>query len=547
MRKMFIAEVRDLRDPWESGRVRIRMYGAHDDEQNIKDEHLLWAMPLQNITSAATQKIGTAPVGMIVGSRVVGFFADEEEQVPIIIGSFARAGKLKDDKDNTKGQDNVDNKYNDVPTHSLNPDHVPRNPYHRIYKDKDNNKDKDKERYDPSPNAQKYNNAKYKSVDDGDELTSKARETYSDTKELKTLAKYSKKDADNKSILELVKGLDEKNMSGKFSKAPDSVMKILNISNMTSGAGLNNLTGSGLGQVFQMMGNQNGLGSIMGMLQGAMGGGQGGGGQGGGQQGNQNVGNQAAGLLNQLSGIDLTNETINSMTIDEREQLYIGMLHLLNNVDENGNVSPVNLIFYKNKMPEPGTYPVVAITPEGYFQVFSFTEIDPYPGYILWESGDGDYVFTVRPVHVPYAATPTDDVINAAIMVLYDALMLMAKEGKIDIKLLLALLGQAKTEATNQGMNNAMGQGSGQGGNQGGMMKILGQLGQLLSKAKDTHLPNSVLDQSKMQKTIETMQKQMTIAKRKKDIAKEATAQPNPKPTNNNVVTKNDSGMWGAK
>ena len=33
----FIAEVRNLKDPWESGRVQIRLYGRHDDEENIKD------------------------------------------------------------------------------------------------------------------------------------------------------------------------------------------------------------------------------------------------------------------------------------------------------------------------------------------------------------------------------------------------------------------------------------------------------------------------------------------------------------------------------
>jgi hypothetical protein len=99
MAKFYAAEVRNVKDdPTKSGRVRIRIYGHHDDEQNIKDDDLPWALPLQPITSAATNRIGIIPTGLRVGSRVMITFLENDiaEQYPIILGSFARAAKSQD-------------------------------------------------------------------------------------------------------------------------------------------------------------------------------------------------------------------------------------------------------------------------------------------------------------------------------------------------------------------------------------------------------------------------------------------------------------------
>lgn len=113
--KFYLAEVRNVKDPWKSGRVQIRIYGRNDDEQNVKDENLTWAMPLQPITSAATSRIGIVPVGMMKGSRVLVGFLDDSEQYPIIFGTYARAGAPKDPNDNTGGEDQVDGSKSDIP------------------------------------------------------------------------------------------------------------------------------------------------------------------------------------------------------------------------------------------------------------------------------------------------------------------------------------------------------------------------------------------------------------------------------------------------
>lgn len=94
--KFYMAEVRDIEnDPSKSGRVKVRIYNTQNDERAITDENLPWAVPLQPVTSAAYNRVGVAPHGLLVGSRVVVAFMtdDSSEQYPIIFGSFSRAFK----------------------------------------------------------------------------------------------------------------------------------------------------------------------------------------------------------------------------------------------------------------------------------------------------------------------------------------------------------------------------------------------------------------------------------------------------------------------
>ena len=98
MAKFYFAEVRDIKDPLKSGRVKVRKYGYENDTQKIEDDHLPWALPLQPITSAGTGKVGIIPTGLIVGSRVVIAYMDNDtaEQHPIVMGSFSRGSLPKE-------------------------------------------------------------------------------------------------------------------------------------------------------------------------------------------------------------------------------------------------------------------------------------------------------------------------------------------------------------------------------------------------------------------------------------------------------------------
>jgi hypothetical protein len=98
MGKIYFAEVRNIKDdPTKSGRVKVRIYNTQNDEQQVKDDDLPWALPLQPVTSAATAKVGATPFGLIVGSRVAITYAENDtaEEYPIILGSFARGALLK--------------------------------------------------------------------------------------------------------------------------------------------------------------------------------------------------------------------------------------------------------------------------------------------------------------------------------------------------------------------------------------------------------------------------------------------------------------------
>jgi hypothetical protein len=87
----FFGKVVDRNDPKTLGRVRVRVFGLHpDDETLVPNDHLPWAMPIMPITSAGVFGVGGMPVGVVEGSNVFGFFADgADAQIPFILGTIA--------------------------------------------------------------------------------------------------------------------------------------------------------------------------------------------------------------------------------------------------------------------------------------------------------------------------------------------------------------------------------------------------------------------------------------------------------------------------
>lgn len=84
----FVGTVEDNNDPKQLGRVKVRCHGYHSpDKSELLTEHLPWATVLQPTNSAGTRGGGVSPVGIQVGTEVVGFFADNSTaQYPIIFG-----------------------------------------------------------------------------------------------------------------------------------------------------------------------------------------------------------------------------------------------------------------------------------------------------------------------------------------------------------------------------------------------------------------------------------------------------------------------------
>jgi hypothetical protein len=92
----FTAVVEDVSDPTNSGRVRVRCLGFHnDDKAELPTEDLPWATCLLPVTSASTSGVGTSATGLVPGSWVFGFFRDGAEmQDPVILSSLASSSDV---------------------------------------------------------------------------------------------------------------------------------------------------------------------------------------------------------------------------------------------------------------------------------------------------------------------------------------------------------------------------------------------------------------------------------------------------------------------
>lgn len=86
----FVGRVEDRDDPLHRGRVRVRCFGLHTENQSlIPSSSLPWAQVMMPSNSSSTHGVGISPTGLQVGSHVVGFFTDGKSmQQPMIMGTF---------------------------------------------------------------------------------------------------------------------------------------------------------------------------------------------------------------------------------------------------------------------------------------------------------------------------------------------------------------------------------------------------------------------------------------------------------------------------
>lgn len=91
--RWFEGVVEDRFDPLELGRVRVRVYGIHtsqkvkSEQEGIPTDELLWMTVATPTTSARTSGIGDAPLGLLEGSEVFGYFKDQMCQVGVVLFS----------------------------------------------------------------------------------------------------------------------------------------------------------------------------------------------------------------------------------------------------------------------------------------------------------------------------------------------------------------------------------------------------------------------------------------------------------------------------
>lgn len=83
--------VEDVDDPLQMGRVKIRHITEHNasSKEYVETEDLPWAVPLVPVGSASRFGVGHSPVGLDLGSYVVGFYLDGDKKTkPMVLGSW---------------------------------------------------------------------------------------------------------------------------------------------------------------------------------------------------------------------------------------------------------------------------------------------------------------------------------------------------------------------------------------------------------------------------------------------------------------------------
>ena len=86
----FVGVVENRHDPLHAGRCQVRVFGDHpSDKELLPTKDLPWAVPMMPITSASISGKGTAPIGPLEGTWVVGFYLDgPDKQMPMMIGTI---------------------------------------------------------------------------------------------------------------------------------------------------------------------------------------------------------------------------------------------------------------------------------------------------------------------------------------------------------------------------------------------------------------------------------------------------------------------------
>lgn len=357
----WVGTVANVKDPYESGRVQVRIFGRHDDENNIPEKDLPWALPLQPVTSAAAFKIGTAPVGLIVGSKVIGFWADRDHQYPIIMGSFGKAGNPKEGSTDD-GQVEIEWSEGSIPNAAQASEKHDKNPYTSV-----------------TPETDRIR-ALYRQVDEGGLFASKKAIEELDklkntdggsvTKDVEKKMKEPKKattsgeDKNSSSdVLNIIKSQDPSNSSAVLKNMVPNYMTVRDIMSLTSPGGIQNMLTGALTGALSGLASQLGLGSLMSTLKGVLG----------------------TGLLGSAASMALQG----------------AMSQVFRAAAQNGGTVASIAVPIANAITSTSARPlaslVVSQVPNFYAQQYYSPELDPYPGYIQWKhTKNGDYVYTLR-------------------------------------------------------------------------------------------------------------------------------------------------------
>lgn len=89
--RWFIGTVKDINDPLELGRIKVRIFGVHSENTaDISDGDLPWAQIAVPVTEGGSSGIG-ATTGIKPQAQVFGVFLDgKNSQLPLVLGSIPK-------------------------------------------------------------------------------------------------------------------------------------------------------------------------------------------------------------------------------------------------------------------------------------------------------------------------------------------------------------------------------------------------------------------------------------------------------------------------
>ena len=484
----WIAEVVNVYDPDQSGRVQIRIFGRFDDDQNIPDDDLPWALPLQPITSAAYGKIGTTPLGLVKGSKVMGLWMDEDQQYPVILGSVGKAGDPVDDGDDVEGVPEIDITTGSIPGPAINQsDPVPNNPYSKLYTarvtiDAINKAGGFKEiaKYVPSVGVVNW------------------RQVDTLLKEPKKPTSASAHKSDKSDILEIMKVVDPNKLSRVLPGAGDAFSAVKNIMSLTSPKGTRAMSSGGIQGLAGLMSGKMNLNGVMGPLTAVV----------------------KSGLLPPDVQKALKSAMVVVAAVSKKNNgkyTSHGISKTVPKQDPKIGAPPANLIVKK--------------PPDHYAQQYFALHKEPYPGFIQWKDSTGTAVVYTSRGREPHYSTPQAHIqANATIKLGVTVGAVLLKNAiqnngqfttamsKGDVNKIVASLTGAHNNVVTEGLQKVLGNNVSAGNIIKLASKFIPQMASALNSISSGHLPKSVLNSSASDSINKFAENQSKLAMKKKEM-----------------------------
>lgn len=478
----WIGKVVNVKDPDQSGRVQVRVFGRHDDTKNIPDDDLPWAMPLQPVTSAAIGKVGTSPLGLLKDSKVVGFWADSDQQYPVIMGSFGKAGDPVEGS-SSDGAEKIDIKTGSIPSAAVNQsDPVEYNAFSKLYANRvDINTINNK---GAEPTIGKFTTTT--GVVNKKEVDTKLKEP-----EKPTTASADK--TDKSDVLDIVSTVDPDKKSRALPGAVDGFKNVRNIIQLTGAIGLKAMLSVGILKAFSSLSGKFGSTAMLGVALGLCKSGA--------------IGGIAGDALKiATTGLILSAVANNGKIPQQRNTLIVPAINPLIGRPPNNLISNV--------------------IPETYVQQYYPLNREPYPGYIQYKDlqtgailyklrARDDYHFESAQNHIHYKTSSLLEIQIGAALAVGLGSALLGKGSGVDA------IGKALTGGLDLTRTMGIAAVLGHGVNPMNMVGLAGKLIPNIAKnvqgVTGNHLPKSVLDTNKVGATMSEFTKNQALLAQKKN------------------------------